>query len=47
LKRFADAGISLEQCGLSAELFDIDTQDFLAEITVIKNSYISMIGYQN
>jgi len=47
LKHFARLGIPLEQCGLSAELYDIDPQDFLPEITVVKNGYISMIKYQN
>ena len=47
LKRFVAVGIRLEQCGLSAELYNIDPQDFLPEITVVKNGYISMIGYQN
>ena len=47
LKHFAELGIPLEQCGLSVELYDIDPQDFLPEITVVKNGYISMIKYQN
>ncbi|MBU0944149.1 MAG: DsrE family protein [Proteobacteria bacterium] len=47
LKHFVKLGIPLEQCGLSAKLFDIDSQDFLPELTVVTNGYISMIGYQN
>lgn len=47
LKHFVKRGIHIEQCGLSAELFDIDPQDFFPEITVVKNSYISIAGYQN
>lgn len=47
LKHFAVLGIPIEQCGLSAELYDIEPQDFLPEITVIKNGYMSMIKYQN
>ena len=47
LKQFVKLGMRLEQCGLSAELFEIDPQKFLSEITVVKNGYISMIGYQN
>jgi len=47
LKHFAVLGIPIEQCGLSAELYDIEPEDFLPEITVIKNGYISMIKYQN
>ncbi len=44
LKDFVKLGIRLEQCGLSAELFEIDTKKFLPELTVVKNGYISMIG---
>ncbi len=40
-------GIHMEQCGLSAELFDIERDDFLPELTVVKNSYLSMAAYQN
>lgn len=47
LKHFVKQGISIEQCGISARLLDIDPQDFLPEITVVKNSYISIAGYQN
>lgn len=47
LKYYVKQGIHIEQCGLSAKLFDIDPQDFFPEITVVKNSYISIAGYQN
>ncbi len=47
LKRFAAMEIPLEQCGISAKLFDIDVEEFLPEMTVVKNSYISIAGYQN
>lgn len=47
LKEFRKKGIVMEQCGLSAELFDIDEEDFLDEIRVVKNSYVSIAGYQN
>ncbi len=47
LKRFAEIGIPMEQCGISAKLFDIEVDEFLPEITVVKNSYISIAGYQN
>lgn len=47
LKRFTVMGIPMEQCGISADLFDIDVEEFLPEITVVKNSYISIAGYQN
>jgi len=47
LQRLVKLGIRIEQCGISAELFDIDPKDFLPEITVVKNSYLSIAGYQN
>lgn len=47
LKYHVKQGIRIEQCGLSAKLFDIAPQDFFPEITVVENSYISIAGYQN
>lgn len=47
LKDFVKLGVHVEQCGLSAKLYDIDPKDFFPEVTVVKNGYISMIGYQN
>jgi hypothetical protein len=39
-------GIVLEQCHIAASLHNIDPKDFLSEIEVVQNGYISMIGYQ-
>ena len=47
LLRFRKMGIIQEQCGLSAELFEIDEEDFLPEVSVVKNSFVSIAGYQN
>ncbi|MEN8141173.1 MAG: DsrE family protein [Thermodesulfobacteriota bacterium] len=47
LHYFASRGVPIEQCGLSAELFDIDPNDFFPQLTVVKNGYLSMAGYQN
>jgi len=47
LKHFVKQGIPIEQCGISAKLFDIDSEDFFPEVTFVKNSYISIAGYQN
>ncbi len=47
LLRFRKMGMVLEQCGLSAELFEIDEEDFLPEVNVVKNSFVSIAGYQN
>ena len=47
LRHFQKIGIVLEQCNLSAELFEIDLEDFLPEVRVVKNSFVSIAGYQN
>jgi hypothetical protein len=46
VKRFADRGLIVEQCAIAAEIFDIQTTDFLPEVTVVGNGYISLVGYQ-
>jgi intracellular sulfur oxidation DsrE/DsrF family protein len=46
IKAFKEKGIVTEQCQIAAELHDIDPEDFLPEIEVVQNGYISMIGYQ-
>ena len=47
LKQFAERGVAVEQCGLSAKLYEIEPEDFLPEITVVENGYVAMITYQN
>lgn len=47
VSRFANEGMRLEQCSIAAELLDIAYDDFLPEITIVANGYISLIGYQN
>ncbi len=47
LKHYVKQGVRIEQCGLSAELYDIDPEEFLSEVVVVKNSYLSIAGYQN
>ncbi len=46
VQRLKKRGIIMEQCGITAELYEIDLEDFLPELEIIQNSYISMIGYQ-
>lgn len=47
LLRFRKMGMVIEQCRLSAELFEIDQEDFLPEVRVVKNGFVSISGYQN
>lgn len=46
VKRFSGKGIVIEQCLIAAEIFDIPTEDFLPEVTIVGNGYISLVGYQ-
>ena len=46
IERFKKNGFILEQCAIAAEMLDIDVKDFLPEVDVVENGYISLIGYQ-
>jgi intracellular sulfur oxidation DsrE/DsrF family protein len=43
---FKAKGIVMEQCQIAAQLHHIEYTDFLPEVEVVQNGYISMIGYQ-
>lgn len=47
LERFSERGFILEQCAIAAGFQNIDTRDFLPQLKVVENSYISIIGYQS
>lgn len=44
---FSDRGISVEQCAIAAEMNHIDAADFLPDVKVVGNGYISMAAYQS
>ena len=46
IKRFSKEGIIIEQCAIAAEILDIPIKDFLPEVEIVKNGYISLVGYQ-
>jgi intracellular sulfur oxidation DsrE/DsrF family protein len=46
VSRLKKRGLAMEQCLLSAHIRDIDPEDFLSHLKIIKNSYVSMIAYQ-
>lgn len=46
VRSFKSRGIIVEQCLIAAGLQRIDPEDFLPEIEIVENGYISMIGYQ-
>jgi hypothetical protein len=45
--QFKARRFSIEQCSIAAGLQDIDVADFLPQLEVVANGYISMIGYQS
>lgn len=47
IARFKQQGMALEQCALAAGMQKIDINEFLPQIEVVANGYISIIGYQN
>ena len=46
IKRFSDRGIVIEQCAIAAGMHDIAKDDFLPEVTIVGNGYVSLVGYQ-
>ena len=46
IKRFSDRGIVIEQCAIAAGMHDIASDDFLPEVTIVGNGYVSLVGYQ-
>lgn len=47
LEMFSNRGIPLEQCAIAASLAGIDYEDFIPQIEVVTNGYVSLMGYQN
>ena len=46
VKRFSERGIVIEQCAIAADIHDIPHGDFMEEVTVVGNGYVSLVGYQ-
>ncbi len=46
IKTFAAGNIKVEQCSIAAAQQGIAPADFLAEVTIVKNGFVSLIGYQ-
>ena len=44
---FAEMGFTLEQCAFAAKVLKLDTADFLPQVTVVENGFLSIVGYQN
>lgn len=41
---FSKLGFTIEQCGIAAKSHKIDTIDFIPQVNVVANGYISLIG---
>ncbi len=46
VKRFSDRGVVIEQCAIAAGMHDIAPDDFLPQVTIVGNGYVSLVGYQ-
>lgn len=46
VKQFSERGIVIEQCAIAADILDIPHEDFIPEVKVVDNGYISLVGYQ-
>ena len=46
IERFRQEGLTIEQCAIAAGLININLKDFLPQIEVVENGYVSLIGYQ-
>ncbi|MFO8153975.1 MAG: DsrE family protein [Thioalkalivibrio sp.] len=43
---FRDQGIRMESCGVATRLFGVDHGDLLPGITPVRNTFVSLTGYQ-
>lgn len=47
VKKLNTLGIGIEQCLIAAGFEGIDVADFLPQVELVANGYVSMIGYQS
>lgn len=47
IEQFKAQGFQLEQCAIAAGMQNIPVADFLSQLEVVTNGYVSMIGYQS
>ena len=47
IEHFIELGFTIEQCYIAAKSHKIDTKDFLPQVNIVENGYISLIGYQS
>jgi intracellular sulfur oxidation DsrE/DsrF family protein len=46
IERFKQEGFTIEQCSIAAGFLNINLKDFLPQVEVVENGYVSLIGYQ-
>ena len=47
IEQFKNQGFRIEQCSIAADMQEIPVADFLSQVVVVSNGYISMIDYQS
>lgn len=47
LKEFKDTGIRLEVCSVATDLHKVNNNTVLPELTLVGNTFVSLIGYQS
>lgn len=46
IKKLSADGLTIEQCSIAAKQQGIEHLDVLPEVTIVKNGYVSLVGYQ-
>jgi intracellular sulfur oxidation DsrE/DsrF family protein len=46
IERFRKSGFVIEQCAIAARMLNIELKDFLPEVEIVQNGYVSIVGYQ-
>jgi intracellular sulfur oxidation DsrE/DsrF family protein len=46
VRDFSKRGIVVEQCAIAADIHDIPREDFMPEVKIVGNGYVSLVGYQ-
>jgi intracellular sulfur oxidation DsrE/DsrF family protein len=47
IKEMKNMGIRFQQCEIAMTLLKIEPSDIISEIEIVKNGYVTLIGYQN
>lgn len=47
IAHFGRLGFVIEQCGIAAKSNGIDRKDFLPQVRLVANGYVSLVGYQS